>query len=248
MRLDRQIYSVFNLNMIKAEIRELYRWVYAQTNGNPFFTRQVLHYMEDQGLIALDAATGRWGWDMDALRDLDVTGSVVELLVGKLKELPNDIQETLTVAACIGNQFDMATLTVVTAGDDDAILDHVHAAVAAGLISESRDHCYFVHDRIQEAAYALVPPEDRDRTHLTIGRLLVQRQRASDEEQDTYRIVDQLNHGLHLVEDEQERLQIARLNLQAARAAGQTTAFETGLNYARAGIELSFSPRGRLGI
>ncbi len=231
-----------------AEIQELSRLVYAQTDGNPFFTRQVLRSMEDRGLIALDTVTGRWRWDMDALRGLDVTASVVGLLVGKLKELPSDIQETLTVAACIGNQFDMATLAVVTAGDGDAILDHVHAAVAAGLISESSDHCYFVRDRIQEAAYALVPPEDRDRTHLTIGRLLVQRQRASDDEQDLYRIVDQVNHGLHLIEDEQERMQLARLNLQAARAAGQTTAFETGLNYARAGIELSFSPRGRLGI
>ena len=54
----------------------------------------------------------------------------------------------------------------------------------------------------------------------------------------SYRIVDQLNHGLHLVEDEQERMQLARLNLQAARAARQASAFETGLNYAQAGIEL----------
>ncbi len=185
---------------------------------------------------------------MDDLRDLDVTANVVELLVGKLKELPSDIQETLKVAACIGNQFDIATLTVVTAGDDDAIVDHVHKAVVAGLIWERDDRIFFVHDRVQEAAYALVPPEERNPTHLTIGRLLLQKHGASDDEKDLYRIVDQVNHGLHLIEDEQERMQIARLNLQAARAAGQTTAFETGLNYARAGIELSFSPRGRLGI
>ena len=221
-----------------GEIRELSRLIYSQTNGNPFFTRQVLRSMEDQGLLELDTATGRWRWDMDALRDHDVTSSVVELLVGKLKGLPIDIQETLKVAACIGNQFDIATLTVVTAGDDDAILDHVHAAVTAGLIWERDDRGYFVHDRVQEAAYALVPIEERDHTHLTVGRLLLQRHLAGDEEQDLFRIVDQLNHGLHLVEDEQERMQIARLNLQAARAARQATAFETGLNCALAGIEL----------
>ena len=221
-----------------GEVRELSRLIYAQTDGNPFFTRQVLRSLEDQGLLALDTAAGHWRWDMDALRDLDVTASVVELLVGKLKELPADIQETLKVAACIGNQFDIATLTVVTAGDDDAILDHVHAAVAAGLIWERDDFGFFVHDRVQEAAYALVPTEERDRAHLTIGRHLLQIQHASDDEQDLYRIVDQLNHGLHLVEDEQERMQIARLNLQAARAARQASAFETGLNYAQAGIEL----------
>jgi predicted ATPase len=221
-----------------GEIRELSRLVYSQTNGNPFFTRQVLRSLEDQSLIALDTATGHWRWDMDALRDLDFTASVVELLVSKLKELPEDIQETLKVAACIGNQFDIATLTVVTAGDDDTILDHVYAAVTAGLIWERDDRGYFVHDRVQEAAYALVPMEERDRLHLTAGRLLLQRHRTSDDEQDLFRIVDQLNHGLHLVEDEQERMQLARLNLQAARAAGRNAAFKAGLTHARAGLEL----------
>jgi predicted ATPase len=221
-----------------SEIREFSRLIHTQTNGNPFFSRQVLRSLEDQSLLALDTATGRWFWDMDALRDLDIVDSVVELLVGKLKVLPADTQDTLKVAACIGNQFDIATLTVVTAGEDEAILDHLQEAVTAGLIWESGDHCHFVHDRVQEAAYTLVPQEDRDRTHLSIGRLLLQRQHGSDHEQDLYQVVDQLNHGLHLVEDEQERMQLARLNLQAARAARQASAFETGLNYAQAGIEL----------
>jgi PAS domain S-box-containing protein len=219
-------------------VRELSRLVYSQTDGNPFFTRQVLRSLEEQGLITLNTATGRWRWDMDTLRDRDFTTSVVELLVGKLKGLHVDIQETLKVAACIGNQFDIAMLTVVTEGDDDVNLDNVHKAVAAGLIWESSDQCTFVHDRVQEAAYTLVPKEERDRLHLTIGRLLLQRHRASGDEQDLYPMVDQLNHGLHLVEDEQERMQIARLNLQAARAARQTSAFGIGLDYAQAGIEL----------
>jgi PAS domain S-box-containing protein len=220
------------------EIREFSRLVYSQTDGNPFFTRQALRSLEDQGLISLDTATGRWRWDMDTLRGRDFTTSVVELLVGKLKELPVDIQETLKVAACIGSQFDIATLKVVTQGDDDAILDYIHEAVAAGLIWERNDRGFFVHDRMQEAAYALVPPEDRDPAHLTIGRLLMQRYNAGDHEQDLYEIVGQLNHGLHLIEDEQERMQIARLNLQAARSVRRASAFDTGLAYAKAGIEL----------
>ncbi len=126
-----------------GETRELSRLVYSQTNGNPFFTRQVLRSMEDQGLLALDTATGRWRWDMDALRDHDVTASIVKLLVGNLKELPADTLETLKVAACIGNEFDIATLKVVTEGDDDVILDHVQEAVTAGLIWERDDFGYF---------------------------------------------------------------------------------------------------------
>jgi len=221
-----------------GEIRELSRLIYAQTKGNPFFIRQVLRSMEDQGLLALDSAAGHWHWDVNSLRDLDVIDSVVELLVSKIKELPTAIQGTLKAAACIGNQFDIATLTVGAERDDDTTHDHIREAVTAGLIWERDNHGFFVHDRVHEATYALASKEERDRLHLTIGRLLLQRHRASDDEQDIYRMVDQLNHGLHLVEDEQERMQIARLNLQAARAARQASAFETGLNYAQAGIEL----------
>ncbi len=84
-----------------GEIREFSWLVYSQTDGNPFFTRQVLRSLVDQGLIAIDTATGRWRWDMDDLRNLDVVDSVVELLVGKLKELPADIQETLKTSSTL---------------------------------------------------------------------------------------------------------------------------------------------------
>ena len=221
-----------------GEIRELSGLVYSQTDGNPFFTRQVLRSLEDQGLLALDTAAGHWRWDMDALRDQSVAASVVDLLVARLKELPADTRETLKVAACIGNQFDIAMLTEITAGDDEAILDHVKEAVAAGLIWERDDRGFFVHDRVQEAAYTLVPIEERDRLHLTIGRLLLQRHHTSDDEQDPYRIADQLNHGLHLVEDEQERMQIARLNLQAGRDAKQLSAFSASVEYLKRSASL----------
>jgi predicted ATPase len=108
-----------------GEIQELSGLAYSQTDGNPLFTRQMLRRMEDQGLIMLNTHTGRWRWDIGVLGDLDAMDSVVELLVSTLKELPTDIQGTLKVAACIGSEFDSATLAAVTAGDDDAILDHV---------------------------------------------------------------------------------------------------------------------------
>jgi len=221
-----------------GEIRELSRLVYSQTNGNPFFTRQVLRSLEDQGLITLDTATGRWRWDMDALMDLDVTASVVELLVGKLKELPVEILETLKVAACIGNQFDMATLTVVIERDGDAILDHVQEAVAADLIWERENRGFFVHDRVQEAAYALVPPEDRDRIHLTIGRILLADTDDTDLEERIFDIVTHYNLGVNLLTDPAERLELVRLNLVAGRKARLAAAFAASAAYLKQGLIL----------
>jgi PAS domain S-box-containing protein len=221
-----------------GEIRELSRLVYSQTDGNPFFTSQVLRSLEDQGLIALDTATGRRRWDMDALRNLDVTASVVELLVGRLKELPVDVQETLKVAACIGSQFDIATLTVVTERDDDAILDHLQEAVAAGLIWERDDRGFFVHDRVQEAAYALVPPEDRDRTHLTIGRLLLADTDDTGLQERIFDIATHYNLGANLLTDPAERLELVRLNLIAGRKARLAAAFAASAEYLKQGFAL----------
>ena len=221
-----------------SDIQELARLVYAQTDGNPFFIRQVLRSLEDHGLIALDTATGRWRWDMDTLRDLDITDNVVELLVGKLKELPIDIQETLKVAACIGNQFDMATLTVVIERDGDAILDHVHAAVTADLIWERENRGFFVHDRVQEAAYALVPPEDRDRIHLTIGRILLADTDDTDLEERIFDIATHYNLGVNLLTDPAERLELVRLNLVAGRKARLAAAFAASAAYLKQGLTL----------
>jgi serine/threonine protein kinase len=74
------------------ESRELARLIYSQTDGNPFFTRQVLRNLEDQDLLVLDTSAGNWRCDMDALKDLDLTTNVVELLEGKLNELPVAVQ------------------------------------------------------------------------------------------------------------------------------------------------------------
>jgi predicted ATPase/signal transduction histidine kinase/DNA-binding NarL/FixJ family response regulator len=221
-----------------GEVREFSDLVYSQANGNPFFIRQVMLSMEDQGLISLDTATGHWRWEMDVFREQDPTANVIELLMRKLRVLPADIQETIKAAAYIGNQFDITTLKAVSELNDDTVLDHIHKMVTAVLIWEREGRCYFVHDRVQEAAYGLVPIKERDRLHLKIGRLMLQRHIASDDEQDLFKIVDQLNHGLYLVKDKQERMQFARLNLEAARAARLANAFKAGLIYAKAGIDL----------
>ena len=221
-----------------VKTRELAGLIYSKTGGNMFFTRQVLRNLEDQDLLVLDTTTGNWRCDMDVLKDLDLTASVVELLERKLKQLPVAVQETLKVGACIGNQFDIDMLTAVTAENEKAILDHVQEAIAAGLIWERDDLACFVHDRVQEAAYALFPPEDRHHTHLTIGRHLLQTHLTNDHEQDLYQIVDQLNHGLHLVEDEHERMQIARLNLHAGRDAKKLSAYSASVEYLKRSASL----------
>src|SRR5262249_31078269 len=149
------------------------RLVHAKTDGNPFFVIQFLHVLADEGLLAFDHARGRWSWDMGGIHAKRYTDNVVELLAGKLTRLPLDTQDALRQVAWLGNVADVAMLSIVLKMPEQ----QVHAALWEVLrqqLIDRLDRSYkFVHDRVQEAAYALIPEKLRAEAHLKIGRLLV---------------------------------------------------------------------------
>jgi len=105
--------------------------------------------------------------------------------------------------------------------------------------SEAGDAGYaFLHDRVQQAAYALIPPQRQRMVHLTVGRLLLSRTPRERLDARRFDIVSHLNLGRTLIGARAERLQVARLNLDAGRKAKASTAHDTALELLRAGIDL----------
>ena len=96
----------------------------------------------------------------------------------------------------------------------------------------------FLHDRVQEAAYALIPEGERAAVHLRIGRMLLPHTPSSELEERIFEIVNQLNRGAALITLQREKLQLAELNMIAGRKAKASTAYKSALNYFAAGIEL----------
>jgi PAS domain S-box-containing protein len=96
----------------------------------------------------------------------------------------------------------------------------------------------FVHDRVQEAAYLLIPEELRAEAHLRIGRLLAARTPPERREEAIFEIVNQVNHGAALITSQEERDQIAELNLIAGKRAKASTAYASALKYLIAGTAL----------
>jgi predicted ATPase len=96
----------------------------------------------------------------------------------------------------------------------------------------------FIHDRIQQAAYALIPDERKQVVHLSVGRLLRAGAGPEQIEEKIFDIVHHLNLGGQLITEEAERLELARLNLSAGRKAKSSTAYEAALGYFKAGIRL----------
>ena len=209
--------------------------VHEKTSGNPFFVIQFIAMLADMGLLAFDYGEGRWSWDLDLLRTEAYTDNVGELMVVKLGRLPMAAQNALRQLACLGNGAEFDVLQMVCQESIDEVHDHLWEAVRAGLIFRSNDGYRFLHDRVQEAAYSLIPQELRAQTHLRVGRLLAEHTPAQKREEAIFGIVNQLNHGSHLITSIEERESVAGLNLIAARRAKNSTAYASALKYLRAG-------------
>jgi predicted ATPase/GAF domain-containing protein/tRNA A-37 threonylcarbamoyl transferase component Bud32 len=217
--------------------------VHERTAGNPFFVIQFLTVLHDEGLIAPVPLRGLV-WDVAQIRELGFADNVVELVTHKLARLPPPVGELLKLAACIGNTVDVGQLHVArgaSRADTEALLQ---LAVAEGMVVRRRSSYRFLHDRVQQAAYALIPEAERAEVHLRIGRLLLsrERRRAPNDSDATplFDIVNHLNIGAaaRLVTDAGERADLAQLNLAAARRAKASTAYSSAIRYCEAGLAL----------
>jgi predicted ATPase len=214
-----------------------------KTEGNPFFVNEFLRMLYSENLLTFDAEHLSWQWNIAQIEAQDITDNVVELVLIKLKKLPENTQKILRLAACIGAEFDLETLAIVCEQSPKAVSLDLLAAIQAGLIqplSELDENLLvqeykFLHDRVQQAAYALIDDSQKQIVHLQIGRNLLEKISLEQLSERLFEIVDHLNHGIELVTDQVERNEIARLNLSAGQKAKAVIAYSMAQNYLAAG-------------
>ena len=209
--------------------------IHGKTAGNPFFAIQFIHALVEEALIRFEHGDGRWSWELNAIRVKGYTDNVVDLMVNKLNRLPVTTQKALRQFACIGNSADAATLSAVLETSEEETQEELWEALQQELIVRSDGAWRFAHDRVQEAAYSLIAEEARAEAHLRIGRMLDERTPAEQREEAIFEIVSQLNRGAGLITAEDERFQLAELNLIAGKRAKASTAYASALQYSIAG-------------
>jgi predicted ATPase len=212
--------------------------IHEKTTGNPFFAIQFILALADDRLLAFDYGVGRWRWDSRRINAVGFTDNVVQLMVGKLNRLPPETQKALQLFACLGNSAEFETLRMAFDSPAEMMHDDLWEAVRSGLIFRGDDSYRFLHDRVQEAAYSLIPNDLRGATHLRIGLLLAEHTPPGKRDEAIFDIVNQLNRGAHLIASVDEREQVAALNLVASRRAKASTAYDAALKYLRAGSAL----------
>ena len=212
--------------------------VHAKTAGNPFFVLQFVYELAEEALLAFDHRAQRWSWDVDRIHAKGYTENVVDLLLGKLARLPDETQEVLQQMACLGNVADLTTLAIVLGTSEVEVHAALWEAVRVDLVERLPGAYKFAHDRVQEAAYSLIPEEQRAAAHLLIGRLLVARTTPESREEGIFEIVNQLNRGAELIVSQDEREHLAEMNLIAGSRAKAATAYASALKYLATGAAL----------
>jgi len=236
------------------DVGELARELVRRTRGNPLFVREFLRFLHREQLLRHDPELGAWTWDLSTIDAARIPDSIAALLGDELRRLGPESQGLLQLAACLGTRFDAETLALVHGSEVAEVarllqpavdLDLVipldpgyrllaHARAAGDL--ELAVPLRFLHDRVRQAAYALIPADERPARHAHIGRRLLARARAHNNLHEAlFDVVAHLNAGAALLSP-QAQLELAGLNLSAARRAKATAAYETALALLAAGI------------
>ena len=218
--------------------RPLPQLAHEKSSGNPFFAIQFIVALAEEGLLAFDPVARAWSWNTDRVRARGGTDNVVDLIAEKLERLPAITRESLKQLACLGNGAEIGILNIVDGNTEDAMHASLWEAVRAGLVIRQGSAYNFVHDRVQQAAYALIPKESRAEAHLRIGRVLLAAMKADGFAEPIFDIANQFNRGTALLVDTDEKAEVAWINLRAGRKAKVSAAHASACTYLAAGMAL----------
>jgi predicted ATPase/signal transduction histidine kinase/tRNA A-37 threonylcarbamoyl transferase component Bud32 len=232
-----------NINIVKS----LADLVVRKTQGNPFFINQFLKTLYQENLLKFCTVQRKWQWDILEIELVNITDNVVDLMIGKLKKMPTSTQQILQVAACIGNRFSLKTIATIQDKTLGIIYENLFPVLQEGLIlpvtefetSEAEIinsqlviiNFKFLHDRVQQAAYALITEENKQELHWKLGKIILENSTEKEVEENLFDIVNHLNSGVELSSNNLENSELAELNLRAAHKAKNSNAYDTAKQY-----------------
>ncbi|MEN8244781.1 MAG: serine/threonine-protein kinase PknK, partial [Thermodesulfobacteriota bacterium] len=259
--LERESVSIMIADSMQStaiKIQPLASIVFSKTHGNPFFVNQFLNMLYQEKIIRLGRDGRGWEWVASEIKTLDITDNVIDLLIYRLKRLPSETQHAIRMAACIGFQFDMKTLSLITSRFPGQTLERLKPAIQEEMIVpapatedliqltvyDSQENAWFrfQHDRIQQAAYSLVAEDDRKPIHFAIGKIFLESIPQEKIEENVFDVLSHLNFAAEIIASPEERIQLAELNMKAGLKAISSAAFEPAYTYLKVGLDLLPDP------
>ncbi|XXX74578.1 AAA family ATPase [Sorangium sp. So ce134] len=224
--------------------------LFSRTEGNPLFVIQHLTSIHREGHLSFDPERGAWRWSAADIARMSAAENVVDLMILRVRGLAGATQRVVMLAACIGSRFDLRLLARIHQKDVRATDEDLWPALEAGLIlpvdsdykiarfldddGGSSAAFKFLHDRVQQAAYKLLPEGERKRIHLELGRLMLREAPPESLDERIHEIVTHLNLGAELIDGRRQRYEAAALNLRAGQKARRGAAYGPGVQCLRA--------------
>jgi predicted ATPase/class 3 adenylate cyclase len=239
-------------------VADLAKLLHQRTQGNPFFFKQVIQLIYDQGLLKFNYQNHHWGWNLSEIAALGITDNVVDLMLNKMAELPEETLSLMKYASCIGNQFSIDMLMLITNQSPDEIGKKLWPALEQELLITpragykrmdamqngniinllSKDITYqFIHDRVQQAAYQSISENEKSLVHLDIAHILMKKYSEATLKDKIFEVVDHFNHAIQQI-PENERNDVAKLNYLAGLQAKRAIAYQPMLNYLSTALKL----------
>ncbi|MEA2082703.1 MAG: AAA family ATPase [Thermodesulfobacteriota bacterium] len=237
-------------------VQQLAELLIRKTGGNPFFAEMFLRSIYEENLLEFNREQGMWQWDIDRIQARGITDNVVDLLTGKIQKIGKKTQYVLQSGACIGNEFDLLTLAAICDESAKDIYDALQDAMEEGLVMPIGEDYKLIdsggkgmeegitigyrfrHNRIQKVVHSLISETEKQSIHLKIGQFMLENIPAGQWEENIFDIVNQLNPGHQLIDQQTVKDDLAHLNQRAGRKAKASAAWESAFNYLRAGIRV----------
>ena len=226
------------LGIVPRLCKTLSAQVYRKTKGSPFFVREFMRTLVDEDLVSYSLREKRWIWHVDEIIAKPITNNVLELITSKMHTLTQRLQTALKVASCFGIKVLSSIVKSLSSTQQySGIQNDMEDAVEDGFIDFDGTHYRFSHDKVRQASYELIGDTVTNQFHFEIGMALYESVAKDDNVSNEvlFTTVEQINHGEHsLIDDESQRLSIAKLNYEAGLASLKSWNYEGALLYLKA--------------
>jgi len=240
------------MSSVSDDTRNLAELIMTKTSGNPYHVKSFFDTIVQEGLLFFEPSDRSYSFNVDEIqREIMVSNTMVDLLSRKIGRLPSDVQETLKISSLLGFRFreeiilEVACKLLQNSGDGtlnssiagssaSSTLLNLAIAVDEKVVEKAKDGYQFSHDKIQSVFQAMYSENEKVMAHKVIGEVFL----ARTENDSLYHAAVHLNRAIGLLRDDHERVELARINLAAAKFCKQKCAFDGAVSLLRIGSDL----------
>lgn len=222
-----------------TDTADLGKLIHQKTGGNPLFMKAFFKRIVDDGLVTHNKYQGKWHYDLSAIQQRHYTENVVSLVLEQLGKMPETTRTLLGSLACLGSRGELSLIGRVLCLSDATIHYQLHPAVTAQLVTLTQNSWTFTHDRVQEAAFALLDAVQRSHVHITTARLLAETSRQAAGNEVLFRAIHHVSAAIESIQPPRQREMFRELSMLAVQRAKRTGDFLSALRYLQTARALS---------